>query len=241
MIDEPKNKLSGYDNFENESEEKFEVSMLSRILRGVIAFVALIGLLHLSGINQFLRYQRTPESQEQTPIEALVDARTLTVPLTLFIVTGNNSYGSVRSEENALNLVENASRIWDQAGIVLEISAIHTLVKSDDEIHIFFNNIGAFIQKIEAFDSGTINVFLLGTLGGINGIAFGGLRSVAVADYTTVYDFRALAHEVGHILGLSHVGESRGQLMYRGANGFELSLEEIERARIQASLFGTVQ
>ena len=69
------------------------------------------------------------------------------------------------------------------------------------------------------------------------GIAFGGLYSVAVADYTTVYDFRALAHEVGHVLGLHHVSGSRGQLMYRGANGFKLSLEEIERARLKAQEF----
>ena len=52
-----------------------------------------------------------------------------------------------------------------------------------------------------------------------------------------MYDFRAFAHEVGHVLGLDHVSGSRGQLMYRGANGFDLSLVEIERARISAQEF----
>ena len=68
-------------------------------------------------------------------------------------------------------------------------------------------------------------------------MAFGGLRSVAIADYTTVYDFRALAHEIGHLLGLSHVPVDRNLLMYQGANGSELSLEEIMRAREIAPRF----
>ena len=53
---------------------------------------------------------------------------------------------------------------------------------------------------------------------------------MAVADYTTVYDFRVLAHEIGHLLGLSHVPVDRNRLMYQGANGSELSLEEIMRS-----------
>ena len=93
------------------------------------------------------------------------------------------------------------------------------------------------MQTIDAFSPATINVFLVGNLGGINGISFGGLSSVAVADYTTVYDFRALAHEVGHTLGLSHVPEVRGRLMYQGANGSLLSSKEIQRARIGAQTF----
>ena len=165
------------------------------------------------------------------------DSQTLTVPLTIFIITGDKAYGSVRSEENVLRLVENASRIWDQAGIALRIKTIHTILKSNEEIDVFFNAPTAFVQNIDAFDAAAINVFLMGNLGGINGIAFIGLGSVAVSDYTTVYDFRALAHEIGHILGLQHVSISKGQLMYRGANGFELSLEEIERARLNAQRF----
>lgn len=219
------------DNFEYESEEEFKVSTLSRVLRGIVALMVLAGLLYISGIHQYLFYKRTSPRAFQAPAETRLDAVILTIPLTIFIITGDKPYGSTRSEENALHLVENASRIWDQAGITLTIKNVYTISKSDEEMKVFSNTPAEFIQNIDEFDKETINVFLVGTLGGINGIAFGGLSSVAVADYTTVFDFRALAHEIGHMLGLNHVSGSRGQLMYRGANGFELSLDEIERTR----------
>ncbi|MCH8889402.1 hypothetical protein IID26_03195 [Patescibacteria group bacterium] len=220
--------------FDIDGQEKIEASIFSQVLRGVVALAVISGLLYISGIYQFFIYQRTPPSLNQAEIVSRVDAQTLSIPLTIFIITGNESYGSIRSEENALHLVENASRIWDQAGITLTIKNIYTISKSDVEMKIFSDTPAVFIQNIDEFDEATINVFLVGNLGGINGIAFSGLYSVAVADYTTVYDFRALAHEVGHMLGLNHVEGSRGQLMYRGANGFNLSLVEIERARLKA-------
>ena len=222
--------------FDIDGQEKIEPSIFSQVLRGVVALVVISGLLYISGIYQFFIYQRTPPSLNQAEIVSRVDAQTLSIPLTIFIITCNESYGSIRSEENALHLVENASRIWDQAGITLTIKNIYTISKSDGEMKIFSDTPAVFIQNIDEFDEATINVFLVGNLGGINGIAFIGLYSVAVADYTTVYDFRALAHEVGHILGLDHVSGSREQLMYRGANGFELSLVEIERARFKARI-----
>ena len=92
----------------------------------------------------------------------------------------------------------------------------------------FFDTPGVFIRSIDEVDPLTINVFLTRNLWGINGIAYTGLYTVAVADYTSVYDFRVLAHEVGHMLGLEHVLESDGRLMYREANGFALSPQEIE-------------
>ena len=223
--------------FDIDSQEKVEASIFSRVLRGIVALFVLVGLLYISGVYQYFFYQRTPLSVNQVQIENRVDAQTLTLPLTIFIITASAPYGSIRSEENVLHLVENASRIWDQAGIALTIKNIYIISKSDKEMKVFSDAPAAFIQNTEGYDTTTINVFLVGNLGGINGIAFGGLYSVAVADYTTVYDFRALAHEIGHMLGLHHVSGSQGQLMYRGANGFELSLEEIERARLRAQRF----
>ena len=223
--------------FDIDSPEKVERSAVSRMLIGVVALFALVGLLYISGVQQYFLYQRTPSTAEQPLIESRVDAEILTVPLTVFIITGSQKYGSIRTEENALNLVGNASRIWEQAGLTLAVKNIFTVAKSDEEIKVFSDAPLVFIQSINAFDPATVNVFLVGNLGGINGISFGGLRSVAVADYTTVYDFRALAHEVGHTLGLSHVPEVRGRLMYQGANGSLLSSGEIQRARLSAQTF----
>ena len=105
------------------------------------------------------------------------------------------------------------------------------------------------VSDIVGFDEATINVFLVGNLGGINGIAFGGLNSVAVADYTTVYDFRALAHEIGHILGLHHLLGSKGQLMvYKDIHEKKLRIamaDEFDRlkeaAQINNFIAGTSQ
>jgi len=223
--------------FNKSGDEEIKISLLSRVLKGFVALIALAGLLYISGISQYFFYQRTPPSVSQTEVASRVDAQSLSLPLTIFVVTGSELYGSRRSEENVLRLVENASRIWDQAGITLTIKNTYTISKTDEEMKIFSDTPAVFMRSITEFDEETINVFLVGNLGGINGIAFGGINSVAVADYTTVYDFRALSHEIGHMLGLSHVSGSQGQLMYRGANGFELSLVEIERARVNAQLF----
>ena len=60
---------------------------------------------------------------------------------------------------------------------------------------------------------------------------------MAVADYTTVHDFRTLAHEIGHILSLDHVRADNQRLMNSGANGTILSIDEITRARSRAETF----
>jgi len=169
-------------------------------------------------------------------VEVLVDAEELVIPLTVFIVAASEPYRSARSGENVVGLVARASQIWDQAGISLEIKNTYTIQRSDSQMQDFYDSSAMFLENIDELDPESINVFLVGTLNGINGIAFG-VRAVSVADYTTVHDFRVLAHEVGHVLGLYHVSSSGGRLMYRGANGFDLSLEEVRRARLAAQRF----
>lgn len=215
-------------DFDREEEKKSR--MVFRVLRIVVAFSAIIGLLYISGAQQYFFYRKTPDSVRQEPVSSVVDAETLTVHLTVFLLTNDESDGSRRSPEDARRLVVDASEIWKQAGIQLVVEELFILEKSDRELELFFTSPFLFMDSIEKFNRSNINVFLVGNLKGINGISFTGSNAVAVADYTTVYDFRALAHEVGHALGLDHVAEG-GRLMYRGANYFNLTLEEIIHAR----------
>ena len=78
-----------------------------------------------------------------------------------------------------------------------------------------------------------MHIFFVRTLHGINGISIS--PSIAlVADVTTVNDFRATAHEIGHLLGLSHVFGSKSRLLFQGVNGTTLVDSEIEIAHTSA-------
>lgn len=228
--------LAGGRGLPSEPKETTRVQRILRLFQGMVAFIVILGLIHFSGIYQYLFYQRTPENVSEGNLESVLDAEAISLPLTVFILRNDGNFGSRRSEEDVRRMVFNASRIWHQANIELRVGKLAVLETSDKDLDVFLKTPGPFIRGFDGYDNKTINVFLVRTLGGVNGISFGGLRAVAIADYTSVYDFRALAHEVGHVLGLDHT-EDTSLLMYQGANGFKLSLGEIIRAREAATDF----
>jgi len=225
-----------FEKLEEEQEEKKQ-GIVSRIFQIALVSLVLAGLVYSSGFYEYFFFQRTPSSVTQELVKTAIDADRVSVPLTIIIITNNEAYGSQRSIEDAERLVENADRVWEQASLDLVIQNIHIIERSDEEIALLYSNPRSFVQHIKEFDRNTINALLVGNLQGLNGVAFGGTPTIAVADYTTVYDFRAFAHEVGHKLMLSHVPIDRSRLMFQGANGSTLSLEEIMRARNSAARF----
>lgn len=229
------------ENIENEergNEEEIEKPLWMRIFLGggriAVTVVLIVAVFYIyGGAREFFLYRETPEGLDQAPTERKLDAEVLTLPLRIFVFR-NETEGSKRDKKNIESLVESASVVWNQAALRFEIQDIIEVEASGSDINIFLNYPGEFIRSMDGWSSDAISVIFMRRLAGINGIAFSGLNIVAVADLTTVYDFRALAHEVGHILGLAHTTPDKGRLMYQGANGFKLSLEEVQSARKKA-------
>ncbi|MCH7850600.1 MAG: matrixin family metalloprotease [Nanoarchaeota archaeon] len=155
------------------------------------------------------------------------------IPLSLHLINGSSeTYNTNRNEENIIELVRNANIIWDQANILFILEDIDTIEIKGSDINLIFSSGVGILTKRDDFDSGMINGYFMNSLNS-NGISFPPQGVFAVADKTTVNDYRTLAHELGHLLGLAHVKE-RENLMFSGVNGEILSDEEIIFARRNA-------
>jgi hypothetical protein len=228
------------ENFLTEEElEEFEqqqTSTIRKIFRGAIAAVVLVGLIYISGVYQYFFFSRTSPDIQQEQTQTYLHEEVFMIPLTIFVIQNNEAFGSERTQEDVQRLVQQANRIWEQASITLEIQDVHMVSKTDQTIRLLYRDPHEFARELGGLESLSINVVMVQSLQGLNGVSFGGIPLVAVADYTTVYDFRVLAHEIGHRLGLGHVVDEK-RLMHQGANGFELSLQEITTARGFAEQF----
>jgi len=135
---------------------------------------------------------------------------------------------STRDINNINFLFSNVNKIWKQANIKIEIIDIKILTINDNSIHTSINKLQSYALQSGNYDKNKINAYFAQTLNGPNGIAIPG-NVIMVADWTSVYDYRATSHEIGHVLGLNHVGPLN-RLMASGVNGFDLSDEEIKTA-----------
>ena len=221
----------------NEPIELTQRQKIWRWLLKAVGVVALFGLLYLTTIRPIFFYQRTSADAVQSIVPSQLNANDISVSLSVVILDGELGLASARSEENVRLLISKADNIWQQADIDLEITKLIKLPVAKQDFDLFAISPSTFIYSSGVYDKSSINVFLVKRLNGSNGIAYGGINSLAVADYTTVHDFRTLAHEIGHILGLNHVPGDQGSLMFKGANGTDLSLAEIIRARHNAEKY----
>lgn len=244
------------DDFYSVEADEYEPPRRSRgfkVARVAIGFLFILATIYLfGGVHEYLFFRETPEAVEAPAFESrLAEARTLVLPVEITILIGDER-GSSRSARGVRDLVAGADEIWDQAAIDFEITDIRTVEVSDALIADFLRDPRAVLDEFAPGDDSAgartqegpkkIRVVLTRHLSGLNGIAYSGLDVLAVADFTTYFDFEVLAHEIGHILGLSHVNETgvRERLMYQGSRGMIITETFARRAREAARMNGFV-
>lgn len=191
------------------------------------ALILIISLIYIStGIREYFFYRRTPISVQFQPSGMVVDEEEIVVPVSVFVIR-ENRFKSARTDEEVDHILENGFRFFEEANISFSTRRIVDLYIESDN---FLTNHSAFLKGVDDYDRQKINIFLTGHLDGNNGIAFMGLNSLAVADYVTAHDYRTLAHEIGHILGLGHSNHP-ASVMYQASYGTRFSLDEIEKMR----------
>jgi len=186
----------------------------------MIILLILLSLVFVLYQNEF--------AQERTEMMGF-SFEAIVLPVKAHLITEPSEYyTSRRDEENVLKLFQEVNRIWDQGGVSFRVEGVEAAQVSERAIPAAINGNSTELQ--ERNGKGMIHVFFTQSLNGINGIALNEIDSILVADDTTVNDFRATAHELGHLLGLGHVPQEE-RLMARGKNGEFLAVQEILLAR----------
>ncbi len=159
------------------------------------------------------------------------------LPVSLYVVVGDTGPSSVRTPQDVTTIGARMTEIWDQAGIVLDITVVGEIEVPSDVITAVAARDGrAFLiaanrGRFEIPDPGAMIGFYVPDAGGANGFAPLGLRTFFVSDVSTVHDERVSSHEIGHILGLHHALDDPDRLMFSGTNGMTLTADEIAVAR----------
>jgi len=156
------------------------------------------------------------------------------IPIKVHLITDtSNQYTTSKNEQYIIELLNEVNYIWSQTDIIFQLEEITITNVSFEAIPNAINSNTFELENHQNFDNKKINIFLVQSLNGLNGLAIPQINSALISDYTTVSNYRTTAHELGHILDLRHI-EPQTNLMARGKHGESLSQEQIEKARNNA-------
>lgn len=221
-----------------------------RVGRRLAAFIFIAAMLFFGGIYQFGLLQKTPEDASVRQYQPVISAPAREIPATVFVLQRQGATGTTSMRR----LVNKANKLLQQANVTLQPVRIRSVSANSSQSQGTTDtasgpatesgkrpgHIAASPKELRSqlpeLNSDRLNIVVTTGLAGINGVAFPGQQVVAVAEYTSTFDFRVLAHEVGHILSLEHVSD-KSNLMFSGSSGTELKAGQAREANRQAQSF----
>ena len=184
-------------------------------------------------------------SQEPPTIvpEATKEPReVISLSISLFLLVDdkenpNPNISTHRTEADLREILDGMNEIWSQADIRLELETVESVEVPEPMLQgMQAGDLRPFFREVERGgiilpQTSTINGFYLRRVGGPNGINPFRSRTYFVIDEPSVFDRRVSSHEVGHMLGLHHVLDDSGRLLFSGTNGMVLTEDEATVAR----------
>lgn len=163
----------------------------------------------------------------------------ISIPISVYILddeTGKHS--SASRNERMIVVFEKVNKIWSQAGINFQIKYIGRITLPSSIIGELVNgNHKPFLNgrdiDFRVKNPSLFNVYYASSIGFLNGIIFDD-NLILVTDSRDVETHRVTAHELGHLLGLTHPHEDDTKLMYPGTKYTKLTTKEIKTARNSA-------
>lgn len=206
--------------------------LIGSFLGGIILF-ALVAV----GLGTVFSRTENPALVQPAVLAETTDipSNKIHLPVVLHPIRNNGDVSTARTDENILALFAKSQAIWDQADIVFDVSLVEVTLNGKIVQDVRDRAFRSLYTLIDSNDN-RLHIFFTKKIGA-NGIALSP-QVALVADVTSVNDFRASAHEIGHLLGLGHTIDSRTRLLYRGVNGTILNQQEIQTARSNAKQIG---